>query len=284
MKRNWAWVDDPQKLQKAVEAISNSPIIGIDTEYDSFRSFREKLCLIQIKTSKKTYLLDPLAGIDLSALKKSVANPRIVKVLHAGDNDIRILSRDYTFQFYNIFDTQKAASLLGSKYLSLSAVIEQFLGKNLEKTKKMQRSQWELRPLTDEQIRYAIQDTEFLFDLYGKLKEELKRHGLEQEAIKAFEEEVRSARWTEKRLDPNGYRRIQGFEELNRTQRNRLRALYQWRFQKARQMNMALFMVLSDQGLLDLARTKVHTLEALERIAKLSPRKLRIFGPEIIRL
>jgi len=284
MKQNWVWVDNPQKLQKAVEAVRTSPLIGIDTEYDSFRYFREKLCLIQIKTLKKTYLFDPFAKIDISSLRSSFSDPRVIKILHAGDNDIRILSRDYGFKFNPIFDTQKAAALLGCRYLSLSSVVQQFLGKDLQKTKKMQRSQWESRPLTEEQILYAVRDTEHLIELYRRLSEELREKGLDKKAAKAFEEEIASARWAEKTFDPRGYLRIGGCEGLNRFQKNRLKALHRWRFQKARDTNMALFMILSDQNLLDLSRAKVHSIQTLHKVIPLSPRRLTTVGPELVDL
>jgi len=281
MKRNWVWVDNHRQLQKAFEAIDSSPVIGIDTEYDSFRYFREKLCLIQIKTAKKVYLLDPLANIDISSLGKSFSDPGIVKILHAGDNDMRILSRDYGFRFRNIFDTQKAASLLDLHYLSLGAVIEHFLGKKLDKTKKLQRSQWEARPLSEEQIDYAARDTEHLIELYRMLKEDLKKRGLEKKAEEAFEEEVASAQWTEKTLDPRGYRKIRGFNELSRSQKARLKALYELRFQKAKETNTAVFLVLSDKELIDLARAKIHSPRLLEEEVPLSLRKMRLLGPDL---
>ena len=281
MKRNWVWVDNHQQLQKAFEAIDSSPVIGIDTEYDSFRYFREKLCLIQVKTAKKVYLLDPLANIDISSLGGSFSDPGIVKVLHAGDNDIRILSRDYGFRFRNIFDTQKAASLLDLHYLSLGAVIEHFLGRKLDKTKKLQRSQWEARPLSEEQIDYAAKDTEHLIELYRMLKEDLKKRGLEKKAEEAFEEEVASAQWTEKTLDPRGYRKIRGFNELSRSQKARLKALYELRFQKAKETNTAVFLVLSDKELIDLARAKIHSPRLLEEEVPLSSRKMRLLGPDL---
>jgi len=284
MKHNWAWVDNQQKMQKAVEAVRISSLIGIDTEYDSFRYFREKLCLIQIKTLKKTYLFDPFADMDMASLAGPFSDSRILKILHAGDNDIRILSRDYGFKFHPIFDTQKAASLLDCRYLSLGAVVQQFLGKDLKKTKKMQRSQWESRPLTEEQILYAVQDTEYLIELYRKLSKELREKGLEKKASQIFEEEIASARWVEKIFDPRGYRKIGGYEELNQPQKNRLRALHRWRFQKARETNTALFMILSDQNLLDLSRAKVHSMQTLQKVIRLSPRRLAAFGPELVEL
>jgi len=137
MKGKWLWVDTRQKLPKVREEIEKSPVIAIDTEYDSFRYFREKLCLLQIGTEQRIYLIDPLeTSIDLSFLGRAFANPHQVKVIHAGDNDIRILNRDYSFEFNNVFDTHRAASLLGSNHLSLSSVIEQYLGLRLEKPRR----------------------------------------------------------------------------------------------------------------------------------------------------
>jgi len=171
MKGKWLWVDARQKLPKVREEIEKADVIAIDTEYDSFRYFREKLCLLQIGTEQRIFLIDPLEpSIDLSFLGKVFANPHQVKVIHAGDNDIRILNRDYRFEFANVFDTHRAASLLGSNHLSLSSVIEQYLGVHLEKPKKMQRSRWEKRPLTEEQMSYAAEDTQLLIPLHCRLQ------------------------------------------------------------------------------------------------------------------
>ena len=126
MNGKWLWVDAGQKLSKVREDIETADVIAIDTEYDSFRYFREKLCLLQIGTERCIYLIDPLdTATDLAFLGGVFADANQVKVIHAGDNDIRILNRDYGFEFANVFDTHRAASLLGSSHLSLSSVIEQ---------------------------------------------------------------------------------------------------------------------------------------------------------------
>jgi len=106
-KRQWTWVDTLVKRRYAEKEIKASPVLCIDTEYDSFRYFRDKLCLIQIKAEKRTYLFDPLNDLDISFLAEPFANSAILKILHAGDNDIRLLKRDYGFAFKNIFDTHR---------------------------------------------------------------------------------------------------------------------------------------------------------------------------------
>jgi ribonuclease D len=146
MNKTWFLVDTQKKLQRAVDDFDNSSLLSIDTEYDSFRYFREKLCLVQIKANNATYVLDPLHNLDLSFLGKYFADEDIVKILHAADNDIRLMKRDYGFDFKNIFDTHRAAHLLGFQQLSLEKMIFQFLGVELnrseEHTSELQSPMW----------------------------------------------------------------------------------------------------------------------------------------------
>jgi ribonuclease D len=282
MKGKWLWVDARQKLSKVREDIENAGVIAIDTEYDSFRYFREKLCLLQIGTEQRIYLFDPLdAALDLAFLGRVFASPDPVKVIHAGDNDIRILNRDYGFEFANVFDTHRAASLLGSNHLSLSSVIEQYLGVRLEKPKKMQRSRWEKRPLTEEQLNYAAEDTQHLIPLYRRLNAEIEAKGLQWQAARAFEG-IAAVRWAEKKFNLRGYRGIPGYDTLPSEQKRRLRDLYRWRFRKAKETNMARFMILSDQDLFDIAKIDSVSLDGLIRNGGLSPKKAKHFGNEIL--
>jgi ribonuclease D len=281
MNNEWVWIDTSAKMDEAKEDIGSSSIICVDTEYDSFRYFREVLCLVQIAADKKTYLLDPLNGLDFSFLGKIYADSAILKIMHAGDNDIRILKRDYGFEFKNIFDTHLAAAILGCHFLSLSALIGQYLGIELKKDKKMQRSKWETRPLTEEQIHYAVQDTAFLKALYNRLDHEIQRRGLKRKAVKAFDT-IAAVTWNEKLLNPQGYKNIKGYHSLTEHQKHYLMNLNCWRFQKAKETNRARFRILSDQTLVDLAKTEASSIEMLKETGILSPEKISLYGPEII--
>ena len=282
MNNQWVWIDTSAKMDEAKEDIGSSSIICVDTEYDSFRYFREVLCLVQIAADKKTYLLDPLNGLDFSFLEKIFADSAILKIMHAGDNDIRILKRDYGFEFKNIFDTHLAAAILGCHFLSLSALIGQYLGIELKKDKKMQRSKWETRPLTEEQIHYAVQDTAFLKALYNRIEHEIQRRGLKRKAVKAFDT-IAAVTWNEKMLNPQGYKNIKGYHSLTEHQKHYLMNLHCWRFQKAKETNRARFRILSDQALVDLSKTEASSIEMLKETGILSPEKISLYGPEIIK-
>ncbi|MBN1472701.1 MAG: ribonuclease D [Syntrophaceae bacterium] len=281
MSEQWTWVDNDQKMLDARNKIRGSARLCLDTEYDSFRYFRERLCLIQIKAQNMTYLLDPLKKIDMGFLGDAFSDPDVLIITHAGDNDIRILKRDYAFDFKNIFDTQRAASLLGCQYLSLAAVINQYLGIEFDKKKKLQRSQWDSRPLSDEQLLYAVQDTLYLEPLYEVLHHEIKQKGLSDE-LKEILEKMTTVNWHEKPFDCMGYRRIKENRALTPNQRQCLKGLYEWRFQKAKEKNKAMFMILSDNDLIELCKGEPDSVEDLRAIGKLSCKKISSFGSDII--
>lgn len=145
----------------------------------------------------------------------------------------------------------------------------------------MQRSKWETRPLTEEQIHYAVQDTAFLKALYNRLEHEIQRRGLKRKAVKAFDT-IAAVTWNEKLLNPQGYKNIKGYHSLTEHQKHYLMNLNCWRFQKAKETNRARFRILSDQALVDLAKTEASSIEMLKETGILSPEKISLYGPEII--
>ena len=274
MNAKWFLVDTQNKLKRAVADFERAKILSIDTEYDSFHYFREKLCLIQIHATHTTYLFDPSGDVALSFLGAFFDNQRIVKILHAADNDIRLLRRDYGFGFRNIFDTHRAAFLLGFRELSLDKMIKEFVGVELKKNKKIQRSHWDNRPLTEEQVEYAVQDVIYLPDLYQKQTAELTAKNLQESAREAFAR-IAETDWREKKFNRWGYAKIKGYNALNQEQKDLLKKLYIWRFHRAKEENRAVFMFLPDKNLLDLALDADHPEKYL------SQRKMRIYGSEI---
>ncbi|MGO8716028.1 MAG: ribonuclease D [Smithella sp.] len=277
MDAKWLFVDTQKKLQRAVNDFERAKVLSIDTEYDSFRYFREILCLIQIHANNTTYVFDPLENLNLSFLGKYFENQRIVKILHAADNDIRLLKRDYKFNFKNIFDTHRAALLLGFQQLSLEKMIKEFVGVELKKNKKIQRSRWDSRPLTEEQLEYAVQDVIYLPALYEKQSAALGIKDLKDAATEAFVK-IADTNWREKRLDRHGHTKIKGYYCLNQEQKELIKRLYVWRFHRAKDENRAVFMFLPDKNLLELAQDT----ESPEKY--LSQRKLKLYGDEIERI
>ncbi len=274
MENDWIFVDTPKKIKRATDNFENTAILSIDTEYDSFRYFREILCLVQIHANDTTYIFDPIGKLDLSFLGKFFHDQSIVKILHAADNDIRLLKRDYQFDFQNIFDTHRAALILGLHQLSLEKMINHFLNADLKKSKKMQRSRWDKRPLSDEQLLYAMQDVTFLPALYAEQLKQLRAKDLEENASDAFVK-IAAAVWQERRIDRRGYTKIAGYYSLNSEQKDLLKKLYAWRFQRAKEENRAIFMFLPDNNLLELAQNLGNIKEILPA------EKFKLYGKQL---
>src|SRR5688572_25870643 len=102
-------VQDARGFERLLGRLERADEIAVDTEADSFFSYREKVCLIQITVGDEDFLVDPLARFDLTGFGAVLADPRKQKVFHDGEYDILILKRDFGFAFRNLFDTRVAA-------------------------------------------------------------------------------------------------------------------------------------------------------------------------------
>ena len=96
-----------------LEALAEEPALALDTESDSLYRYFYKVCLVQVSTPSTDYLVDPLRLPDISGLNDLLADPSIEKVVHAAENDVVVLKRDFGFSFAHIFDTMVAARILG---------------------------------------------------------------------------------------------------------------------------------------------------------------------------
>ena len=145
----------------------------------------------------------------------------------------------------------------------------------------MQRSRWDIRPLSEEQLDYAALDTAFLPALYRKLGADLRGKGLEKEVKRHFVGLAEVA-WQPRTFDRLGHRKLPGYGQLSPEQKERIRRLYRWRFEKAKEMDLACFMLLPDPKLTALARLEDPSLRILAGPGLLSGESLKRFGVEIL--
>ena len=121
------------------------------------------------------FIIDPLALDDMTPLGDVLSNERVEIILHSGDHDIRSLDRDWGFRVTSLFDTSIAAAFTGMDRLGLGTVLESSLGVSITKDKKLQRSDWTIRPLKSKYLDYAADDVRHLLRLTDNLKSELSR-------------------------------------------------------------------------------------------------------------
>jgi len=176
-------ITSSEQLINVVSELKLCLEISIDTEYDSFqRQYGFKLLLIQIWNGAKVYLIDPIKVRDLSSLWSIFEDKTICKVLYAGSEDIALLKQSGC-ETKNIYDVQIAATLSNTEARNLGDLMESETG--IPVNKKQQTSDWSIRPLTSDQIKYAANDVIHLLTIKSRLDLQVQERGL----VHALEEE-----------------------------------------------------------------------------------------------
>jgi ribonuclease D len=271
-------ISDKASLTDALSRIGAEPRIALDCEAAGFHRYTDSLCLVQISTPEETFLLDPLA-VELSdALRPILEDAGIQVVMHGADFDLRLLDRDLGINVRGLFDTQAAATLLGAKGIGLAALLAEYLDVRLAKAH--QRADWARRPLPDELLQYAADDTRFLLPLREKLWDALKEKGREgwaQEEFRALE----AVRFVEDTSDP--VTRFKGAQRWDARELMALRSSLDWRDRIAREKDRAPFRVVSDSVLETVARERPRSVQELVDLKGMSKALARSRGRELLR-
>ena len=286
----YVYVRNLSAMDMLVQRIGGAERVAVDTEADSLHNYFEKDCLVQLSLGGEHYLVDPLADLDPSGFLEALAEKPLI--LHGGDYDLRMMRASLGFRpRREVFDTMIAAQLLGIEQIGLAALIERFF--NITVGKEGQKSDWSCRPLSEKQLRYAVNDTRFLEQLADRLGGELGARGRIDWHVESCRAMVESTGRDNAR-DPEEAWRIKGAGRLNRRQLAYLRELWRWRDQHARSANRPSFKVFGNQQILELlqwaeshpgvpldqgpklprniAGSRLRTLEeAITRAAKMDP-------------
>jgi ribonuclease D len=239
--------------------------LALDLESNGYFRYPERICLLQIALPGQIYFIDPLTVRDLSALGSALVNPSCLKVMHACDNDLRVLDRDYGFRVRSIYDTAVAARFLGLERLGLSTVVETLLGIELPKTKALQRQDWTLRPLSPSSLAYAAGDVASLFDLHDELDRRLQMLG-RSEWVREECERLESIRRAPDLAPAEWIWTMTGSRALTDRERAVLLELTLWRDRLCRQLDRVPFRVIGDEVLLELARDPNQNLNEMKAL------------------
>jgi len=239
------------QLGVAAGELVGSHAIALDTESNSLHHYPEQLCLIQIASRHKVYIIDTLSLDDLAPLRDVLADVSIEKVVHAADYDIRSLDRHCGLHINNLFDTSIAARFTGITRLGLAALTRDLLGITINKSKRLQRANWGRRPLSAEALEYAATDVRHLLDLREILDQRLRTLG---RAAWVAEEcaRIEEVRYTAPNLE-TAYLSVKGTKDLDGRGLAVLRSLFLFREEEARRQHRPPFFVLPDTTLIFLA-------------------------------
>ena len=262
-------------LTEVCDSIDKAGRFALDLEFIPERTYAAELCLVQIATDEEVFLVDPIAIPDLTQIWQRVADPKILKVLHAAEQDLDLAFTASGLVPQNLFDTQIAAGFIGFGYpVGYGKLLQQLLNITISKTESY--TDWTHRPLTKQQIEYAIDDVRHLLPIYEKLVKqltELKRFDWVMEECRKYCDE---SYFLKDRT--NDFFRIKGANTLNRRGLAVLRELSDWRHSEAYRVNKPLKSILQDGILLEFARRPPKELSDIQRIRGVRPDQARQYG------
>jgi len=255
-------ISSAAELEAAVVGARASGCVGLDTEFLRERTYRARLCLVQLATPEEIFIVDPVEGLDVSAVAELVSDPSVQVIVHAGKQDFELFFDRFGAVPRNVFDIQIAAGFLGyGASLPYGRLVEAVAGRALEKGESY--SDWCRRPLTEAQLRYASDDVAYLLEVAGRLESELEeRHRLTwaQEEMGPLEQASAYEN------DPEqAWRRVAGRGSLSASRLGVLREVAAWRERSASRRDLPRGWVIKDPTLVEIARRAPRTSEGSRR-------------------
>lgn len=261
-------ITDSESLAAFCQRIASAPFITVDTEFMRESTYYPELCLIQVATTEEAAAIDPMAdGIDLSPLLALlVDNEDVLKVFHAGGQDVEIIYNLTGKTPHPIFDTQIGAMALAqAEQLGYSNLVDSWLGVQLDKGARF--TDWARRPLDRRQIDYAIADVTHLAVIFPMMIEKLRETGRGEWLDEEMEKLADPANYA---MDPDeAWHRVK-VQSRKPEVLGRLKALAAWREREARSKNLPRGRIAKDEVLAELAAHPPRQQEDLGKVRGLS--------------
>jgi ribonuclease D len=272
-------IETPAALAEFVQENQGIEWMCFDTEFIGEKRFLTLICLIQIGTKNGYYLLDPLKVKDIQPVIDLLVDERVLKIVHAGDNDYRLFNTHYGILPRNTFDTQLAASFIGYKHpVGFSKLVESELG--IEVSKGYTVTDWEKRPFQQKQLNYALHDVVHLFELWKQITDQLEKTGRLAWAYDEFRMLEDPATYEQ---DP--YKEVLEsniIKSLRRREQVFLLRLTLWRTEEAQRRNHSREMVLPSKYISAIVRAVHSGLEALQGDRRLPDSVIGKFGRQFV--
>jgi ribonuclease D len=281
LQQDYEYIDGNAGLARFCAALDEVSYCVIDTEFIRESTYYPELALIQVASGDRLACIDPLAITEFAPLAELLVKPNLLKVFHSSSQDLEILYQKFGAVPAPVFDTQLAAAVLGYNHqISYADLVQQITGVALDK--KHTRANWLRRPLSPDELDYAMDDVRHLMAVYEELKQKL--------------DSTRRNGWIEKDLramsDPENYqvdksqlwRRLKGVLKLKGEKLQIASDLCRWREDLAQRQNRPRRWIAKDDALVEIARQKPANFEALVRIPELSDKTARRHGDELLKI
>lgn len=273
-------ITENKDLEHWCEKMAEQRYITLDTEFIREKTYFPIPALIQFSwQGQDPLLIDPVTISDWEPFRKILANPDIVKILHAGRQDLEIFFHEMKVMAQNVFDTQIAASMLGlGDQISYAALINKLLGVNVPKGDSF--TNWLQRPLSEDQLRYARNDVRYLPDAYEKLVEKATKMKRLEWIVQETEEQLHPGLFEP---DPAElWRKVKKSGTLRPKDLAVLQELASWRDKTAREANKPVRFIISDENLVELAKSDRLSDERLRSRRGIHSKFVSRYGTELL--
>ena len=249
-------ITEKKKIEIFIKKIIDSEAISIDIEFMRRNTFFPEPCVIQLSNGNMHACIDLTLEVDYKTLFKSIFKEDKKIILHSCRQDLEILYMILGFIPQNIFDTQFAASFLGFKYqIGYAELIKEIYNIDIDKTEKM--TDWRKRPLSKEQINYALNDVKHLNRLSKYLTDKL----IETKKIDYFNEEftnyLNDIDWSPNIND--AWKKIKTINNLNKKTREVAQILSIWRERKAIDKNIPRNWIMNEKEIIEISKNYVSS-------------------------
>jgi ribonuclease D len=277
------YITNATELSELCEQLRECPRLALDTEFVGEDSFVPKLELIQVATEHTAAIIDfpaVMSGGALDTFWEIVCDPSIQKVVHAGRQDLDLFAVHAGQIPKPFFDTQIAAAMVGfGPQVAYANLVQRVHGKKLDKAHTF--TNWSARPLSHDQLAYALEDVTFLLAIHDHLHVRLSKLGRLQWADEEFSR-LEGVVGETRREPQERYQRIRGWDQLKPRSAAVLRELAAWREGEAKQRNVPRNRVVRDEVLLQLARHPPRHTEELRKVRGLHPSEVDRNGEALL--
>ncbi len=275
---DFQFIASDEALENVCADLLGETIICVDLEADSMHCFKEKICLIQIATTDRAFLIDPFEFDSLAPFIRLLEDGQVKKVFHGADFDVRSLDRDYGVRIRNLFDTEIACRFLGIRERGLGALIKKYFDVDLDK--RFQKVDWSKRPLKPDMIAYSVGDVAHLIALHDIICRSLEENGRMAWAQEEFE--IQAAVRHENNHSFPLFRKFKGAGKMDNRTLAVLENLLQARMSFAQKKDQPLFKIISNQSLADMARLRPKSVEQMVDKRMLSQKQARMYGADCL--
>jgi ribonuclease D len=276
-----ALITTDEDLVTFCEQVGKCEVIAVDTEFMREKTYYAKLCLIQIASPTLAACVDPFSISDLGPLLEILLKGQNIKVFHSARQDLELFYDNWQKVPQPLFDTQIAATLLGyPDQIGYANLVQNLLDTQLDKSAS--RTDWSQRPLTNNQISYALDDVRYLIQLYPVMQKKLKELGRLEWLDNDFNALTQQELYTKDSTD--SWKRVSGHGKLRPKQLNILKQLTTWREDTARKRNKPRKWVISDDVLHGIVRQPPDSVEKLTHIRGINTALVQKDGTDIVNL